>query len=464
MSEETGVDRVLSGSSPVAVYGMGYVGLALTAVYLRHGLRVIGVDINRDKLDSIRRGELGSTESEIREAVIQGLRNERLILTNDGVRASNECRVKVVTVPVYMDWISKKVRFNELVSALKAIAEGIQRGDLIIIESSVPVGTTEEVAKPVLESVSGLRVENDFYLAYSPERIYVGRAVKDIEERYPKIVSGVGSKSLREVSRFYEHICLKGVIRLSSTKAAEFEKLAEGIYRDVNIALANELALLAQSLGIDYYEVREAANSQPYCHLHLPGPGVGGYCIPLYPYYMMLNSLKHGIVLETVRTARRINESMPNNVVRLVNTLSLELGIRPERTKVAVLGASFRGDIDDTRLSPTHDIVAGLKSMGFHEIVVHDPLVKADPELGRLGVRLTDDLREALNKSKIIVICVRHTAYSKLKVSEILRMSGNDAVVVDTVNIVIDDGNYCGKGRLVVLGKGTCSDIRLTHF
>lgn len=454
------MDAVVSGEGRVAIYGMGYVGRALAAAFLRRGLRVIGVDVDEGKLEGIREGRIKFFERGVREAIVNGLGTGSLELTSDAVDASRRSRVKVVTVPVGFDWGSKTVRFDSFVDALTSIGEGLKAGDLVVIESSAPPGTTERVARPVLESVSGLRVEEDFLLAYSPERVYVGRALRDIEEGYPKIVAGVGPRSLDAAARLYSLIARKGVVKLSSTTAAEFEKLAEGVYRDVVIALSNELALAAQALGINYYEVREAANTQPYCHLLLPGPGVGGPCIPSYPYFLMGEAVRAGASMGLTRLARVINESMPSVVADLAHRLVIKHGLKPKDVRVAILGDAFRGDVDDPRLSPTHDVVSALLGRGYRSIVVHDPLVVRDDYLSGLGADLTNDLRGALKDSSLVIVCVRHSAYRGLKVSRIAELSGREPLIVDTVNLLDDDVNYGAKGKLLVLGVGNLEKHR----
>ncbi len=444
------VEKVVEGNGWIAVYGVGYVGLSLVAVYLRKGYRVIGVDIDEEKLEKIGKGELWYGEEAIREAVSKGIREGRLILTTDGVEASRKSVIKTITVPVYVDWIKKTYSFHALRDVSEKIALGLKKDDLVIIESSVPPGTTMSIVKPILEENTGLRAEQDFYLAYSPERVYIGRAVRDIEENYPKIIGGAGPKSTEIATSFYEKIAVKGVIRMSNPTAAEFEKLAEGVYRDVNIALANELAIAAMKMGVDYYEVRKAANSQPYSHLHLPGPGVGGYCIPIYPYFLSNELLKKGYVMELTRLARRINESMPSIVALLVDEALRREGLKPKTLKAAALGLAFRGDIDDTRLSPSHDVVALLKARGFKEIIIHDPYVRRDPIIEDLGLKITSNLGEALKDSGLIVVLTRHSNYKGLKVSSILRYTGREPVIIDTVAYLDNDIDY---DKIITLGK-----------
>ena len=226
------IKEVYSGKAPIAVYGAGYVGLSLAAVYIRHGLYVILVDIDEDKLERIRSKKLRYIEKTVEEAINTAIDKGRIEFLTDGVTASEMSRVKIVTVPVGLDWDTKEIDYEHFTSALENIARGLKRGDLVIIESSVPPGATEEIAKPLLERVSGLRAEEDFFLAYSPERIYIGRAVKDIEENYPKIIAGIGPRSTEIAAEFYRRIAKKGVSKLPRPRDAEFEKLAEGIYRE----------------------------------------------------------------------------------------------------------------------------------------------------------------------------------------------------------------------------------------
>ncbi|MEB3756731.1 MAG: nucleotide sugar dehydrogenase [Desulfurococcales archaeon] len=444
------VDKVFDGKGWIAVYGTGYVGLALIAVYLRKGLKVIGVDIDPVKLEKIRQGAENAIEGKIKHAIRTGIEEDRLLLTTDGVKASADSVVKVVTVPVYLDWITKNVNYDSWTAALEDIGKGLKEGDLVIIESSVPPGSTEYKARPVLEEASGLSAGRDFYLAYSPERVYVGRAVEDIENRYPKIVSGINEKSLELVSKLYEGIAKKGVLRVSRPITAEFEKLAEGVYRDVNIALANELALAAMNLGVDFYEARKAANTQPYSHIHLPGPGVGGYCIPIYPYYLANSLLERKYIMKLTITGRQINENMPLIIANLLEEYRRKIGI-PLSSKVAVLGVAFRGNIDDTRLSPTHDILGILKARGYQEIIAHDPYVKNDPILENLHIQLTSKLEEALENAEIILVLTRHSQYKDLTTTHIKKITGREnPLIIDTTTYIKNNDNY---KNIITLGK-----------
>jgi nucleotide sugar dehydrogenase len=303
----------------------------------------------------------------------------------------------------------------------------------------VPPGTTEEVVKPVLEGVSGLVAEEDFYLAYSPERIMVGHALKDIEENYPKVVAGVGPKSTQEAAELYKAVAKKGVIILRNVKEAEFEKLLEGVYRDVNIALANEMAKLANAMGISFRAARDAANSQPYSHVHKPGSGVGGNCIPVYPYFLMWVAAKYGVDLPLTRLARQINERQPEEVAFAVLRAMLKHGVNPSTAKIAILGLAFRGDIDDARESPTYGIVSTLLKLGIRpdQIVVHDHLVKKDQQLSKWGVALLHDLETAIKDADVVVVSTDHSAY-RLKASKIASHM-KTPIVIDARGVVEPD-------------------------
>ncbi|MEZ0248117.1 MAG: nucleotide sugar dehydrogenase [Thermoproteus sp.] len=428
------------GELVVSVYGLGYVGLALAAAWSRAGAKIIGVDVDPEKVASLSNGVVEYVEDDVRRAVEEAIKAGRMLATTDGDVASIKSKVKIIAVPVHLVATrpSIEVDFSALISAARAIAQGLKREDLVIVESSVPPGTTEEVVRPVLEE-SGLTAEEDFYLAYSPERIMVGHALKDIEENYPKVVAGVGPKSAEEAAALYKRIAKRGVIKLSSIRAAEFEKLLEGVYRDVNIALANEMARLASALGVPFAEARTAANSQPYSHVHKPGAGVGGSCIPVYPYFLMWIAERAGLDLPLTATARAINEEQPHRVAEAAIRAMIRGGVNPVEAKIAVLGLAFRGDVDDTRRSPTYDIIAALLDFGIkpQNIVVHDPYVKQDRALEKLGIRLTHSLDEALAGASLAIISTDHSAY-KIKASELVRHM-KSPVVVDARGVVEAD-------------------------
>ncbi|GGP19410.1 UDP-N-acetyl-D-mannosaminuronic acid dehydrogenase [Thermocladium modestius] len=450
MSDEDLINSLKRGELTVAIYGMGYVGTAIAAVWARAGAKVIGVDADQRKVAAFKSCTFKLSDSTV-EAELRRL-SKSFSYTMNGEEASANSQVKIVTVPIYIR--DGEPRFEAFLSAMEGIGKGLKRGDLVIIESSVPPRTTVDIAKPALERASGLTAEDDFGLVYSPERIYVGRAIQDIEERYPKVIGGVGPRSARVAKALYGVIARKGVLEVSSPTVAETEKLVEGVYRDVNIALANEVARLCRSLGIDFDEVRDAANSQPYSHLHKPGPGVGGSCIPVYPQFLLYAAKRIGAQLDLTALGRQINVMSAKYVFDLIREAAGLVG--EANPRVSVLGLAFRGDVDDTRLSPSYDVIKHLVNNGFKQLLVHDPFVEQDDVLRELGIPLTKDLDAAL-RADVIAILTDHSEYFKLSLDDIGKRNAR-AAVVDARHVIRNWRNpprnviYMGIGRPTVGG------------
>ncbi|MGC8662013.1 MAG: nucleotide sugar dehydrogenase [Nitrososphaeria archaeon] len=422
-----------------AVFGIGKVGSPLAAALIRAGYNVIGVDVDQEKIKMINDGvPVLPNEPEVDQTFAKAIKNGSARFTVDGKEASSDSKFKIITVPVLL--MDKVPDFSLLKSAVSTISSGMQDGDLIILESSVPPGTTRKQVITAIERNLKIKIEKDFYASYSPERIYEGRALKDIEENYPKIVSGAGERSLRLASELYGKIAKKGVVKMSSIEAAEIEKLAEGIYRDVNIALANELALLCGKMNIDFWEVRNAANSQPYCNIHKPGAGVGGNCIPVYPYFLIYSAGSVGSQLRLTEVSRKMNERMPTVVVS--EFIELFITSKKSLKTASILGLAFRGDVDDDRLSPTYEIVRRLKSLQVN-VKVHDPFVKST----NMNVYLTGDLNDALAGADGVIIVTDHSIYKTLDYEKISKMTGNSPIVFDARGILY------GKPNIYVLGS-----------
>ncbi len=455
-SEDRLGQALREGELSVAVYGLGYVGIPLLAAWLSAGARGIGVDIDETKVSAVASGRSPVEEPGVEEIFRSALSDSRLKATTDGVLASKESDVKLIAVPTKLKFAGGSVEadLSALKSAARVIGEGLKEGDLVILESSVPPGTTRRVLRPILEEVSGLTAERDFGLAYSPERIYVGRALADIVERYPKVVGGVGPESARVAAALYGEVARRGVIVLSSDVAAEFEKLAEGVYRDVNIALANQLAILAAKLGVEFGEIREAANSQPFCHLHRPGTGVGGACIPIYPHFLLEVAREVGVDLRLVELARRINSDMPRHVARLALEGAQWAGLNPNSASVCVLGLAFRGGVADTRLSPTYDVLRELLKLGFRNLRVHDPRVRAEKGLPQ-GVKLLSDMSSALEGCQVAVLSTDHPEYVGMSLSRLRKLSsGSLRVVVDGRDCL--DARHVPEGMIyLAVGRPT---------
>ncbi|WP_297486561.1 nucleotide sugar dehydrogenase [Thermococcus sp.] len=275
LSREEVEEAFRNGKFTIAVYGMGKMGLPLAAVFADHGANVIGVDINERVVEAINRGENHIKEEPgLDELVRRNVEAGRLKATTDGVWAAKQADVMVILVPTLTDERGN-LKLGPVYDVAEKISQGLEKGDIVITEATMPPGTTESLV-PILEK-SGIKL-GDFGLAHAPERTMTGTAIRDITGQYPKIVGASDEKTLEAVIGIYETINRKGVIPMSSIKAAEAVKVFEGVYRDVNIGLANELAMWCEEHGLDALEVFKAANTQPYCHIHMPGAGVGGHC------------------------------------------------------------------------------------------------------------------------------------------------------------------------------------------
>jgi len=426
-------ERLRRGEITAAVYGLGNVGLPLVVAWLEAGARVIGVDIEVDKVATLNRGKAPTVEPGVAEAIKRFRANGRFEATVDGVDASRRASVKLIAVPTLL---REDRRFDgtAVEEALRTVGRGLKRGDLVSMECSVPPGFTEKTGRIILEGESRLKAEDDFGLCASPERIYVGRALEDISSRYPKVVGGVGERSTRALAALYESIAERGVVRMSSAAAAEASKLFEGIYRDVNIALANELAILCREMGLDYMEVREAANSQPFCHLHVPGCGVGGVCIPYYPYFMAEAAAEVGVELPLTLQARRINEEMPEYTVKIAVKAAEEEGIEMKDSKVVIMGLAYRGGASDARGSPTYEIAQLIQRLSA-SVKVHDPLIREDETLRRLAIPLMGSVEEAIEGVSVVVFATDHGEYSRLDMGAFSQGLKKPAVIVDCRSI-----------------------------
>jgi nucleotide sugar dehydrogenase len=443
------VSKIMNGELRVAIYGLGHVGAPLAATWLRAGARVIGVDKSEKVRVNGRQGKTDIPEPYVNDTFSTGLKENRFVLYDDPIAAAKESFFKMICVPVMAENATANLGAVENVTS--SIGRGLKRGDVVALTPSVPPGTTEDVIVPLLENESKLKCEKDFFVVYNPERVYEGRAIYDIEQGYPAIVAGAGPRSLEIASALYSIIFKKGVIKLSSTRTAEFEKLIEGVYRDVNIALANELAMISERIGVNFWEARNAANSQSYCHLHRPGIGVGGACIPIYPQFVLDIARKVSVDCPIVRHSRQINNAMPSYAV---NEALRACRRNPSKTKrledyvVALLGLAFRGGVSDTRLSPTYQVIDELFRKGIKNLRVHDPLVLRDPILSEYeGVILSNDLTGSLKGADLVIIVSDHPEYSNL----ILDASGN-AIVYDGRGILATSN--LPEANLVSIGVG----------
>lgn len=375
-----------NGKVVVGVYGLGKMGLPLAAVFAEKGARVVGADINEKVVKSINNGiNHVKEEPGLSELVEKNVRNGRLSATTDLVKASQDSDVMIILVPTLLDE-NRNPDLRIVKSVSRNIAKGLEKGDFVALESTAPPGTTQNVVRPILEK-SGLIAGEDFGLAHSPERTSSGRVIEDILSAYPKIVGGINWKSTDTAVAIYSVINSNKVIPVTNATVAEAVKISEGLYRDVNIALANELALISEEYGIDVWELIKAANTQPFCNIHRPGVGVGGHCIPVYPWFVINGRTK------LIKTAREINNSMPNYVVKKASKMLKSRGMSIRGSNILVAGLVYRPGVKETYHTPAKHVIDDLKKLGAN-------VYGYDPVLGEEEVRKLLEV-EPLNSNKI---------------------------------------------------------------
>jgi nucleotide sugar dehydrogenase len=384
-----------SPAQTVSVVGLGKIGLPLAAQFSGKGLHVIGCDVLPDVVEIVNSGHSHIHEEPgLEEAVAASVAKGNLRATIDTSGAVAESNVVVVIVPL-MVGPDRSMEYRNLDAATRSVGRGLKRGTLVIYETTLPVGTTRRRLAPMLEEESGLKAGVDFHLAFSPERVYSGRIFEDLR-RYPKIVGGVDAASTEAAVAFYRSVLDAEVWPVENVETAEFAKLAETTYRDVNIALANQLALYGASRGVNVSEAFKASNSQPFSHLHRPGIGVGGHCIPVYPLFLTSDAADDELSL--VRDGRRTNDHMAEVGVR---QLEEALGGLASR-KVLVLGASYREDVKELAFSTAIPVVDLLHRLGA-EVLINDPLFTPSELLGFEAEFVELDSDAALGAEAVIV-------------------------------------------------------------
>jgi UDP-N-acetyl-D-mannosaminuronic acid dehydrogenase len=359
-----------SGQVPVAVYGLGKMGLPLAAVYADTTGNTTGVDIDPDVVAAVTDGECPVTgEPDLPGLVSRTVESGALDATVNSAQAAADASVHVVIVPTTLH-DDNEPDLSLLKAAIRDIGSGLEAGDLVVIESTVPPRTCTDVVAPLLEAESGLD-RDSFGLAFCPERTSSGSALRDIRQSYPKVVGGVDDESTEVAEVVYGAITDNDVIPVSDAATAEAVKVFEGVYRDVNIALANELARFADEMGVSVNEAIDVANTQPFCDIHDPGPGVGGHCIPYYPYFLINQFATDAPLL---RTAREVNDAMPGFAVgKLVQGLE-RADVPLHDASVLVMGLTYRPGVAETRKSPARPIAARLA--GFvDEVYGVDPVL-----------------------------------------------------------------------------------------
>ena len=415
-------DRLLAREETLAVVGLGYVGMPLAVAFAR-SMRVIGYDVNAEKIALYRQGK--DPTNEVGDACV---RESTVDYTCDEARL-REAKFVVVAVPTPINQ-DKTPQLHPVESASRIVGRNLTPGAIVVYESTVYPGVTEDVCVPILEQTSGLKAGRDFKVGYSPERINPGDRVHTLAT-IQKIVSGMDAAALAEIAAVYEQIITAGVHRASSIKVAEAAKVVENSQRDVNIAFMNELAMVFDRMGIDTHEVIAAMNTKWNALGFYPGL-VGGHCIGVDPYYFVYEAERLGFHSQIILAGRQINDGMGSYVAQAIIKQLALAGKRIRGARVVVLGLTFKENCPDIRNSKVEDILTELKSYGI-DLMVADPW--ADPEEARreYGVVLTD--WEACTEADCVVFAVAHREFARMPLARIDAMfapgPNADKVIID---------------------------------
>ncbi len=400
-------DAIRSRSARVCIVGMGYVGLPLAQTFLDAGFPVIGFDIDPEKVTSLRKGR--SYIERIPSASIAAMRaGGRFDVSNDpAVFAQADAILICVPTPLTANG---EPDLSYVEATGESIAPHLQEGHLVVLESTTYPGTTEDILRPILER-GGLRAEQDFFLAFSPEREDPGNRAF-VTRTIPKVVGGVGPKSAELAQQLYAG-AVDEVVPVTDTRVAEACKILENTYRAVNIALVNELKVLFDRMGVDVWEVIEAARTKPFGYqAFYPGPGLGGHCIPIDPFYLTWVARQYGLETQFIELAGRVNTAMPQYVVGRVAEALETRGRAIEGSRILVLGIAYKPDIDDTRESPAFPIITDLlergAQVGFHDPFFQELPKKREFELDVPGLALT---AENVAAQDCVLIVTDHASY-----------------------------------------------------
>ena len=373
--------------STVGVIGMGYVGLPLAVAFAREGCEVIGVDVDARKVEALQAGR--SYVEDVSAADLAELQGSLSMSTRYASLAEAEAVVICVPTPLSRN---REPDLGPLVEAGRALARVLVAGQLVVLESTTYPGTTRERLLPLLEE-SGLSAGRDFHLAFSPERVDPGRTDHTMRTT-PKVLGGLTDACAERAEELYGLICDE-LVRVSSPEAAELTKLLENVFRSVNIALVNELAMLTDRMGIDVWEVVDAAGTKPYGFMRFePGPGMGGHCLPVDPFYLAWRAREFDMPTEFVELAGKINQQMPYHCVAKAQRTLNDRGLSVKGARIAVIGVSYKPGVGDTRESPALKIITLLRELGG-DVRYHDPHVAELPEFGLSSLPLEQAIADA---------------------------------------------------------------------
>jgi UDP-N-acetyl-D-mannosaminuronic acid dehydrogenase len=395
--------------STLCVIGMGYIGLPTASIFASNGLQVTGMDTNAKIIDGLKAGQLHIFEPGLRDLLLEALSSGRLKISDEVVPA--DAFIIAVPTPFYED---KRADLRAVVAASESIVPHLQPGNLVILESTSPPRTTVDIVAPILEK-SGLTAEEDFLLAYSPERVLPGKILRELVDN-PRVIGGIDPASA-EAGRDLYRAFVKGDIILTDATTAEMVKLMENTSRDINIAIANEFSRLAEAFDVDIWEAIGIANLHPRVDILRPGVGVGGHCISVDPWFLVEAAPQ---VAQLVKTARQVNDGQPSFVAQHI--IKIAGGVRGKT--IAFLGLTFKPNVDDIRESPAVELVHHLQDAGA-TVYAYEPF---KPGAGLPNVHQVERLEDALVDADLVVLGVGHDRFTNLDPVDVRKQTRADLV------------------------------------
>jgi len=421
------VEMIRTKKAQLAVIGLGHVGLTVAAVFADTGFQVTGADLKQEVVRAVSSGKSCIREPRLDKLVRDVVRQGRLEATTNTAQAVRETDVAIICVqtPITED---EEPNLTHLGKACENVAKGLSKGKLIVVQSTVPPGTTKRLVAGILEEGSGLKCGEDFWLANCPERIAPGKAIQEFIENV-RIIGGYNLESVEIAVELFKAVT-KGEVLTTDSTSAELAKLAENAFRDINIAFANELALICEQIGSDAIEVIKLANTHPRVNVHKPGCGVGGPCLPKDPYLLLHPVKEIGFKSRVIEPSRELNDYMSKHTVELVVKASRKLGKDVGESKVAVLGVAYKGEVDETRNSPAERIVGELMDLGA-EVVVYDPYCEES-----FGAERAENVNEAVRGADCIVIATDHKMFRELDLGKIKALTNEKPALIDGRRVV----------------------------
>ena len=431
---------MIDNNSKISIFGLGHIGLPTAALFANNGMKVIGIARNKERLDLINMGKSPIIEPGLDDLVYNAVKSGNLYATANGFEAVKKSNVMIIIVPTPMDKFNR-ADLSAIKSTSEIISKGLEKDNLVIIESTVPQGTCENIVIPILEK-SNLKAGEDFGVVYTPERAIPNNTIYEMTHN-ARVIGGINESSAEMAVQLYRSITKGEIIIVKNLITAETIKLIENTYRDTNIALSNEIAMICESLGVDAIDAINAANHHPRVDIHTPGPGVGGHCLAIDPYFLVETAEQSGLNAPLISMARLINNEMPNHVFKLIKEAFVEVNKNIDDSKVGILGVAYKANVADARETPVEPLIKLLTENGAN-IYAHDPYTPPN-EIKMLGA-IPSDLKTVLNCDCVVLI-TDHDQYRSIEPDMI-----KNKVLVCT-RPILDPNNFKKRG-IVFKGVG----------